>query len=169
MDVLEFEAKLEGILNRLAALLGERGWKMASAESCTGGWVAKSCTDLAGSSTWFDRGFITYSNEAKEQMLGVSPQALETHGAVSEVVAGQMAAGAQQNAGVEVAVSTTGIAGPDGGTAEKPVGLVHFGWCICDQPVVCDAVVFKGDRNAVRQQTVLHVLQGLVSRLEALG
>lgn len=148
-------------------LLTVRGWKMATAESCTGGWVAKSCTDLAGSSAWFDRGFVTYSNEAKQQMLGVARQALETHGAVSKVVAAQMAEGAQRNAGVDVAVSTTGIAGPDGGTAEKPVGLVHFGWCIAGQPVSCDAVVFEGDRNSVRQQTVLYALGGIVSRLEA--
>lgn len=163
----EFESKVDGLLSRLAMLLTVRGWKMATAESCTGGWVAKSCTDLAGSSAWFDRGFVTYSNEAKQQMLGVARQALETHGAVSKVVAAQMAEGAQRNAGVDVAVSTTGIAGPDGGTAEKPVGLVHFGWCIAGQPVSCDAVVFEGDRNSVRQQTVLYALGGIVSRLEA--
>ncbi len=164
----EFESVVNDLLRRLSTLLTGRGWKMASAESCTGGWVAKCCTDLAGSSAWFDRGFVTYSNEAKEQMLGVSFEALETFGAVSEVVAGQMAEGAKRNAGVEVAVSTTGIAGP-GAETDKPVGLVHFGWCIGDQPVVCDAVVFKGDRNAVREQTVLHALQGIVSRLEAPG
>lgn len=166
--MLEFESKVNGILDRLARRLTERGWKMATAESCTGGWVAKSCTDLAGSSAWFERGFVTYSNEAKQQMLGVSRTALETHGAVSEVVASQMAEGAQRHAGVEVAVSTTGIAGPDGGTTEKPVGLVHFGWCIGNRPVSCEAVVFAGDRNSVRQQTVLYALQGIVSRLEAL-
>ncbi|MCW8926965.1 MAG: nicotinamide-nucleotide amidohydrolase family protein [Xanthomonadales bacterium] len=166
--MLEFELKVDTLLAQLAALLNGRGWKMATAESCTGGWVAKCCTDLAGSSTWFERGFVTYSNEAKQQMLGVSHDALETHGAVSEVVACQMAEGAQKNAGVEVAVSTTGIAGPDGGTPEKPVGLVHFGWCVAGEPVSCGAVVFEGERNAVRQQTVLHALQGIVSRLEAL-
>jgi len=169
MSGLEFETKAKGLLDRLASLLNARGWKMATAESCTGGWVAKCCTDLAGSSAWFDRGLVTYSNEAKQQMLGVSHDALEIHGAVSEVVVRQMAEGAQRNAGVEVAVSTTGIAGPDGGTQEKPLGLVHFGWCIDDQPVSCDAVVFHGDRKAVRQQTVLHALQGIVSRLEALN
>jgi nicotinamide-nucleotide amidase len=166
--VLEFETEIGCLLQRLAALLTGRSWKMATAESCTGGWVAKCCTDLAGSSAWFDRGFVTYSNDAKQQMLGVSHDALETHGAVSAVVAGQMAEGAKQNAGVEVAVSITGIAGPDGGTAEKPVGLVHFGWCIGDQPVACAAAVFGGNREEVRQQTVLHALQGMVARLEVL-
>ena len=141
---------------------------MATAESCTGGWVAKCCTELPGSSVWYDRGFVTYSNRSKEQMLGVPHADLETHGAVSEEVAAAMALGAKREAGVEVAVSTTGIAGPDGGTDEKPVGLVHFGWCIGDSPVSCEAVVFTGDRKAVRQQTVLHALEGVVKRLQAL-
>jgi len=167
--VQEFETKVNGLLVQLAALLVKHNWKMATAESCTGGWVAKCCTNLPGSSAWFDRGFVTYSNEAKEQMLGVSGDDLVVHGAVSEQVAGQMATGAKRNAGVEVAVSTTGIAGPDGGTVDKPVGLVHFGWSITDQPVSCDVVVFAGDRNAIRQQTVLHALEGLVSRLENLA
>jgi nicotinamide-nucleotide amidase len=141
---------------------------MATAESCTGGWVAKCCTELPGSSAWFDRGFVTYSNRAKEQMLGVPSADLEMYGAVSAEVAAAMALGAHREAGVEVAVSTTGIAGPDGGTEEKPVGLVHFGWCIGAQPVSCDAVVFAGDRDAVRSQTVLHALEGLTTRLAAL-
>lgn len=165
----EFETKVNGLLVRLAALLDKRNWKMATAESCTGGWVAKCCTNLPGSSSWFDRGFVTYSNEAKQQMLGVAHDDLETHGAVSEQVAAQMAEGAKENAGVDVAVSTTGVAGPDGGTQDKPVGLVHFGWAIADQLASCDAVIFSGDRNAVRQQTVVHALEGLVSRLENLG
>jgi nicotinamide-nucleotide amidase len=166
--VPDFESKTRALATQIAGLLTARGWKMAAAESCTGGWVAKCCTELPGSSAWFDRGFVTYSNAAKEQMLGVSREALATHGAVSDEVAAAMAQGAQREAGVEVAVSTTGIAGPDGGTEEKPVGLVHFGWCIGAQPVSCDAVVFAGDRDAVRSQTVLHALEGLTIRLAAL-
>ena len=162
----DFEAEIDSLLARIAALLSERGWKMATAESCTGGWLAKCCTNLAGSSTWFDRAFITYSNAAKEQMLGVSHADLLEHGAVSEEIARQMATGAKMYSGVDVTVSTTGIAGPDGGTPGKPVGLVHFGWCIGDQPASCDAVIFKGDRNAVRQQTVLHALQGIILRMD---
>jgi nicotinamide-nucleotide amidase len=162
----EFEAEVDGLLVKIAARLNERNWKMATAESCTGGWVAKCCTNLAGSSAWFDRAFITYSNGAKEQMLGVSHDDLVKFGAVSEEIAGQMATGAKMHAGVDVTVSTTGIAGPDGGTPSKPVGLVHFGWCIGEGPVSCDAAIFKGDRNSVRQQTVLHALRGIVSRLD---
>ena len=165
----DFESKTRALATRVAGLLTNLGWTMATAESCTGGWVAKCCTELPGSSVWFDRGFVTYSNRAKAQMLGVPNVDLETHGAVSAEVAAAMALGARREAGVEVAISTTGIAGPDGGTAEKPVGLVHFGWSISGQEVSCDAVVFAGDRDAVRRQTVLHALEGLVARLEALG
>jgi nicotinamide-nucleotide amidase len=161
----DFETQIESLLTSVAALLTQRDWKMATAESCTGGWIAKCCTDMAGSSTWFDRGFITYSNEAKEQMLGVSHADLLEHGAVSEVIAGQMATGVKQNSSVDVSVAVTGIAGPGSDESDKPVGLVHFGWCVGDQPADCDAAIFTGDRNAVRQQTVLHALQGIVSRL----
>ena len=164
----DFEARTGTLAAQIAALLTSRGWTMATAESCTGGWVAKCCTDLPGSSAWFDRGFVTYSNAAKEQMLGVPHADLEAHGAVSEEVAAAMALGARREAGVEVAVSTTGIAGPDGGTQEKPVGLVHFGWCIGEAQVSCEAVVFAGDRDTVRQQTVLHALEGIIKRLVAL-
>jgi nicotinamide-nucleotide amidase len=165
----DFEARATALAAKMAEQLARRGWKMATAESCTGGWVAKCCTELPGSSTWFDRGFVTYSNRAKEQMLGVPRADLEMYGAVSAEVAAAMALGASREAGVEVAVSTTGIAGPDGGTEEKPVGLVHFGWCIGDRAVDCGAMVFSGDRDAVRRQTVLHALEGLVTRLEALA
>jgi nicotinamide-nucleotide amidase len=164
----EFAAHTEALAAQIAGLLTERGWSMATAESCTGGWVAKCCTELPGSSAWFDRGFVTYSNRAKQQMLGVPHADLELHGAVSDEVAAAMALGARREAGVEVAVSTTGIAGPDGGTEDKPVGLVHFGWCIGDAPVSCEAVVFAGDRDAVRRQTVVHALEGAIKRLQAL-
>ncbi len=161
----EFEKQVGSLLNTVADLLRARNWRMASAESCTGGWIAKCCTDVAGSSAWFDRAYVTYSYGAKEQMLGVSHADLLKYGAVSEEIARQMAMGAKQHSKAAVIVAATGIAGPGGGMPGKPVGLVHFGWCIGDQPAVCDAKVFEGDRNSVRQQTVLHALEGIVSRL----
>ena len=114
----------------LASLLLARGWKIALAESCTGGLVCAALTELSGSSEWFERGYITYSNQAKTECLGVPEALIQTHGAVSEPVAKAMAQGAQRNASVNVGVSITGIAGPTGGTAEKPVGTVCFGWLI---------------------------------------
>ena len=140
---------------------------IATAESCTGGLVSAALTSVPGSSDVFDRGFVTYSNSAKEQMLGVSHEDLLKYGAVSEEIALQMAMGAKKHSKAAVIVSATGIAGPGGGMPGKPVGLVHFGWCIGDQLAVCDARVFEGDRNSVRQQTVLHALEGIVSRLES--
>jgi nicotinamide-nucleotide amidase len=165
----DFATEVDGVLRKIAALLTERNWKMATAESCTGGWVAKCCTDMVGSSDWFDRGYVSYSYAAKEQMLGVSAADMLEHGAVSEAIARQMATGAKQNANVEVAVAITGIAGPGGAMPGKPVGLVHFSWCIGDQAVTCEAVVFEGDREQVRQRTVVHALQGILSRLESLA
>lgn len=162
----EFEAKVDSLLAKVADLLIARNWRMATAESCTGGWIAKCCTDVAGSSAWFDRAYISYSYRAKEQMLGVSHDDLLKYGAVSKEIASQMATGAKQHSSAAVIVSATGIAGPGGGMPGKPVGLVHFGWCIGHQPTVCDAVVFEGDRKSVRQQTVLHALQGIISRID---
>ena len=167
--MLDFETKADRLLTKVSSLLVARNWRMATAESCTGGWIAKCCTDLVGSSAWFDSGYIVYSYRAKEEMLGVSHDDLLEYGAVSNEIACQMANGAKQNSNVAVTVSATGIAGPDGGMDGKPVGLVHFGWCIADQPVSSDAVVFEGDRQSVRQQTVLHALEGIISRMENLG
>jgi nicotinamide-nucleotide amidase len=161
----EFEAKLNQVLVKAADLLIERDWRMVTAESCTGGWIAKCCTDQIGSSAWFDRAYVTYSYRAKEQMLGVSHDDLLKHGAVSNEIALQMAAGAQRHSNAAVVVSATGIAGPGGGMPEKPVGLVHFGWCIGDNSPLCDAVIFEGDRDSVRQQTVLHALEGIISHI----
>ncbi|MDX2418652.1 MAG: CinA family protein [Xanthomonadales bacterium] len=161
----EFDTKVDGLLTKVADLLTARNWRMATAESCTGGWIAKCCTDVTGSSAWFDRAYISYSYLAKEQMLGVSHDDLLKYGAVSEEIARQMATGARQHSKAAVIVSATGIAGPGGGMPGKPVGLVHFGWCIGDQPAVCDSAVFEGDRKSVRQQTVLHALQGIISRI----
>lgn len=165
----DFEIKVNALLNEVASLLSGRNWRMATAESCTGGWIAKCCTDVAGSSAWFDRAYIAYSYRAKEQMLGVSHDDLLKFGAVSEEIASQMATGAQQHSNVAVTVSATGIAGPGGGMPGKPVGLVHFGWCIDGLPVSCDSEVFDGDRESVRQQTVMHALEGIISRLGGLN
>lgn len=165
--VEDFDSRVTHLLEQLADKLTARGWRMATAESCTGGWIAKCCTDLPGSSDWFDRGHIVYSYRAKEDLLGVAHDDLLKYGAVSEEIARQMAVGARQRSGVAVTVAATGIAGPGGGMEGKPVGLVHFGWCIDGQPVSCDAEVFSGDRNEVRQKTVLHALEGILARLDA--
>jgi len=162
----DFETSVDALLDKVAALLTVHHWRMATAESCTGGWIAKCCTDKTGSSEWFDRGYIAYSYRAKEQMLGVSHDDLLAHGAVSDEIACQMAVGAKQHSQVGVTVSATGIAGPGGGMPGKPVGLVHFGWCVGDEAVSFDSKVFSGDRDSVRQQTVLFALQGIIARLD---
>ena len=162
----QFESEVNHLLNRLAQALTKRGWRMATAESCTGGWIAKCCTDLAGSSEWFDRGHIVYSYSAKEDLLGIVHDDLLKYGAVSQEIARQMAEGARKRSGVAVTVSATGIAGPGGGMEDKPVGLVYFGWCIEDQEAVVEAQIFSGDRKEVRQKTVLHALNGILTRLE---
>jgi nicotinamide-nucleotide amidase len=155
------------LCSQLAATLQARSWMMASAESCTGGMIAARCTDLAGSSRWFERGFVTYSNAAKSELLGVPAQLIEQHGAVSEAVAHAMARGAADQAGVQVSVAVTGIAGPSGGSADKPVGTVWFGWSVGGQ-VSTERCVFAGDRAAVREASVVHALQGLLDRLQRL-
>ena len=153
------------LVDALAARLAARGWALATAESCTGGWIAKCCTDRAGSSDWFDRGFVTYSDRAKRELLGVETDALQREGAVSGAVAAQMAEGARRQAGVDVALAVTGIAGPTGGSAEKPVGTVWFGWALGAQPAEAEIMHFEGDRDAVRRHTVAHALAGLLERL----
>lgn len=135
---------------------------LATAESCTGGWIAKQCTDRAGSSAWFERGYVTYSNRAKTDALGVAIATLASHGAVSEAVAREMAEGARRVARVEAALAVTGIAGPDGGMPEKPVGTVWFAWSCTGRPTVSEQRLFAGDRDAVRWQSVVHALQGLL-------
>ncbi|WP_302172340.1 CinA family protein [uncultured Hydrogenophaga sp.] len=152
------------LVEALATALTARGWMMASAESCTGGLIAGACTDRAGSSDWFERGFVTYSNAAKTALLGVPAELIGTHGAVSEPVARAMAAGAVQQAPVQVAVAVTGVAGPGGGSEAKPVGTVWFGWAT-PKGVDTECVRFDGDRAAVRQATVAHALAGLLQRL----
>lgn len=155
---------LHTCLETLATQLQQRGWMLATAESCTGGLIAAACTDLAGSSRWFDRGFITYSNAAKTELLDVPAALFEQHGAVSEEVVRAMAQGAAQRAGVTVAVAVTGIAGPGGGSTDKPVGTVWVG--ICVQPVTYTLrLQLQGNRTAIREQTVRQALKALTQRL----
>ena len=140
----------------LAALLLARGWMLATAESCTGGLIAAGCTALAGSSNWFERGFVSYSNDAKNGLLGVDPELISAHGAVSGEVAAAMAAGALAHSKAQVAVAVTGVAGPGGGSDAKPVGTVWFGFALPDGRVLSERQGFPGDRAAVRAATVAH-------------
>ena len=150
----------------LGPLLVSKRRMLATAESCTGGWIAQTVTAIAGSSEWFDRGFVTYSNQAKMDMLGVAEQTLDVHGAVSGETAAEMAAGACARAGVELAVAVTGVAGPGGGSAAKPVGTVWFGWCLDGGVPMTRQHCFDGDRESVRRQTVAVALDGLLALLE---
>ena len=150
----------------LADLLQKRRWMLATAESCTGGLIAAACTDLAGSSAWFERGFVTYSNAAKTELLGVDTALIAQHGAVSEPVARAMATGALAHAHAQVAVSVTGVAGPGGGSADKPVGTVWFGFAL-PGAVLSEVMHFAGDRAAVRRATVQHALTRLAVLLAA--
>jgi nicotinamide-nucleotide amidase len=158
----------ERLVEALADTLRARGLRIATAESCTGGLIAGACTELAGSSDWFDRGFVTYSNEAKAEMLGVDAAMIASQGAVSEPVARWMAQGALSRSLADLAVAVTGVAGPGGGSAAKPVGTVWLAWAwrAADGAVETDALLqrFAGDRAAVRQATVVCALQGLLDR-----
>ena len=164
-EAIPGDETFERLIDTLAMKLTARGWTLATAESCTGGWIAKCCTDRAGSSDWFERGFVTYSDRAKRELLGVEDRTLRLDGAVSGTVAAQMAEGARQRAGVEVALAVTGIAGPTGGSQEKPVGTVWFGWAVGAQSAQTEKRVFEGDREAVRRRTVAGALNGLLERL----
>ncbi len=147
--------------------LADRHWRLATAESCTGGLVAGAVTDVAGSSAWFDCGFVTYSNEAKVGLLSVRPETLARSGAVSAEVVREMAAGALARSGADVAVAVSGVAGPAGGTPDKPVGLVWFAWAVRNRPVETASRRFGGDRAAVREASVREALAGLLARLGA--
>ena len=157
---------LETNLTQISTALLARGWMLATAESCTGGMIAAACTDLAGSSQWFERGFVTYSNEAKTELLGVPAGLIATHGAVSEPVARAMALGAVAHSRAQVAVAVTGIAGPTGGTVDKPVGTVWFGWNV-NGNITTATRRFDGDRAAVRQQTLAWACARLIALLES--
>ena len=152
------------VARKVGKALHAKGQLLATAESCTGGGVAQAITDIAGSSAWFERGFVTYTNESKTQMLGVPARLIAELGAVSEEVAAAMARGALDHSKAQVAVSTTGIAGPGGAVPGKPVGTVCFGWATPDG-VRTERRVFAGDRQAVRTQAVAHALQGLLPLL----
>ena len=159
------------ILTTLATLVGARlrakGMMLATAESCTGGGVAQAVTAIGGSSEWFERGFVTYSDAAKEEMLGVSARTLAAYGAVSEQTAREMAAGALAHSRAQAAVAITGIAGPTGGSPEKPLGMVCFAWAIKGGVVSAVTQRFHGDRESVRRQSVIAALQGVLELLEA--
>ncbi len=158
-------------LEKLAGELGQRleaaGLMLATAESCTGGWVSKVVTDIPGSSAWFDRGFVTYDNLAKQELLGVSATAIADHGAVSEEVALEMAQGALKRSRADVAVAITGIAGPAGGTEDKPVGTVCFAWIRAGRTRLSQRVRFAGSREEVRHQSVRLALERLPELLES--
>jgi len=157
-------------LTTLATLAGARlkarGASLCTAESCTGGWLAQAVTAIAGSSDWFERGFVTYSNASKQEMLGVKDATLAAHGAVSEQTAREMAAGALAASRASVAIAVTGIAGPGGGSPDKPVGLVCFAWALGDRAPRSETRHYPGDRAEVRRQSVMRALQGLIEVLD---
>ncbi|WP_028605984.1 CinA family protein [Ottowia thiooxydans] len=155
---------MNDIVQELAAALRGHRWQLCTAESCTGGLISGACTDLAGSSDWFDRGFVTYSNAAKSELLAVPMDLIVLHGAVSEPVVRAMAEGALARSNAQVSVAVTGVAGPGGGSAEKPVGTVWFGWCV-NGKTISECAHFEGDRARVRAATVEHALRGLLARL----
>lgn len=148
---------LEAVLAHISTTLLQRGWMLATAESCTGGMIAAACTDLAGSSQWFERGLVSYSNAAKSELLGVPPALIAAHGAVSEPVARAMAEGALAHSAAQVSLAVTGVAGPTGGSAEKPVGTVWFAWTVHGQ-TTSEHRQFPGDRAQVRAATLRHAL-----------
>ena len=149
---------------KLAKKLLQSGLQLTTAESCTGGMIAAACTDLAGSSQWFERGFVTYSNEAKTELLGVPAEMIDAQGAVSEPVVRAMALGAVQRSRAQVAVAVTGVAGPSGGSLAKPIGTVWFGWVV-NGACVSECLCFPGDRAAVRTATLEHALRRLSALL----
>jgi nicotinamide-nucleotide amidase len=158
-DIIELAA-------RIGAKAKAKGLLLSTAESCTGGGVAEAITEIAGSSEWFDCGFVTYSNASKTEILDVADALLAQHGAVSEEVAAAMAEGALSNSNADIAVSTTGIAGPGGAVPGKPVGTVCFAWAKGDKVIHTERLVFGGDRQTIRQQAVVHALKGLLRLVE---
>ncbi|HVY53672.1 MAG TPA: CinA family protein [Gammaproteobacteria bacterium] len=152
------------LVTETAQLFKKNHWKLAVAESCTGGGLAYQLTSIPGSSEWFDRGFVTYSNSAKQDMLGVSLSTLEKFGAVSQETAQEMAEGALRHSQANIAIAITGVAGPGGGTAEKPVGTVCIAWSSANAQTVAQLYHLTGDRKAIRQQSIQLALQGLLIR-----
>ena len=166
MSAQSQDAQIQALCAQLAQILLQQHWKLVTAESCTGGMIAAACTDLAGSSAWFERGFVTYSNAAKTELLGVPADLIAQHGAVSDAVVRAMVKGAVARSHAQVAVAVTGVAGPTGGSAAKPVGTVWFGFAT-PSGVVTEMLCFEGDRAAVRTATVCHALTRLVALLNA--
>jgi nicotinamide-nucleotide amidase len=156
------ETRFQHLVERVAERLRSRGHTLVTAESCTGGWVAKVVTDMAGSSQWFDRGFVTYTNTAKQEMLGVGEATLAEHGAVSEATVREMAEGALRHSHGDVSVAISGVAGPGGGSEAKPVGMVCFAWAVAGGNTVSRVTHFEGDREAVRRQAVETALEGVL-------
>lgn len=157
---------LTTLVTLVGARLRAKGLMLTTAESCTGGWVAQAVTSIAGSSDWFERGFVTYSDAAKQEMLGVSARTLAARGAVSEETAREMAIGALAHSRAQVALAITGIAGPGGGSADKPVGTVCFAWALKSRAVSAETRQCTGDRESVRRQSVVAALQGVLELLE---
>lgn len=163
------QKNLEALAAQLGALLLANGQQVCCAESCTGGWLAQCLTAIAGSSAWFERGFVTYSDRAKCEMLGVGADTLAAHGAVSEPTAAAMARGALRHSAADWAVAITGVAGPGGGSPDKPVGTVCFAWAGPGERLATETCHFAGDRQAVRAQSVAHALCGLLERAAQLS
>ena len=156
------DSQLFDLAARVGQSLKARGWMLITAESCTGGWVAEAVTMVAGSSAWFERGFVTYTDLAKQEMLGVQPATLKQHGAVSEPTVREMVVGALARSPGDVAVSVSGVAGPTGGTPAKPVGMVCLGWGVRGHEPLSVTRHFPGDREAVRRSAVIEALEGLI-------
>ena len=165
---MNMNAEITTWARRLGELLQQRNWMATTAESCTGGGVAYAITEIAGSSLWFDRSVVTYTNQAKEALLGVSSQLLQSHGAVSQAVVEAMACGALQRADAQLSVAISGIAGPGGGSEEKPVGLVWFAWATAGEvpTLKSQSFLFSGDRQSVREQAILTALQGMCKLIQ---
>jgi nicotinamide-nucleotide amidase len=163
----DFDQQVAELERRIAAALTAKTARLAVAESCTGGWIAKCLTDQPGSSAWFGYGFVTYSDAAKVHLLGVSPETLAAQGAVNQDVAEQMATGARLASAAEIAVAVTGIAGPDGGSAARPVGTVCFAWAGPGVQLLSDSRRFSGDRESIRRQSTIAALEGVLVQLTA--
>ncbi len=168
MHTPDHESDLRSLAEQVGDLLHARHLRLVTAESCTGGWVAKALTDIPGSSSWFERGFVTYSNESKQDMLGVAASVLQQHGAVSEAVVRAMADGALQHSRADLSLAITGIAGPGGGSELKPVGLVWFAWAGGGMPTVCESKHFSGGRELVRHHAAIHALLGILNRIRGM-
>lgn len=153
------------LAGQVGRALQAKGWFLSTAESCTGGSVSQAVTEIAGSSAWFDCGFVTYSNASKTELLDIPEDEIAQHGTVSEEIAAAMAEGTLANSNADVTLSTTGIVGPGGAVPGKPVGTVCFGWSVGHRTHT-ERLVFAGDRRAVREQTVIHALQGLLRFLK---